>query len=78
MTLINHLVINFLTVMAYELYVISVGVSFSCQVSKKLSVFPLCSFDSFVFVNWIIKLPSASSLLIFKISLFLLTFSVPN
>jgi len=34
--------------------------------------FPLWSFDSFVFVNWIIKLPRASSLLIFKIALFLL------
>jgi len=72
MKLINHLVINFLIVVANEFYVISVSVSISCQVNKKLSLFPLCSFDSFVFVNWIIKLPRASSLLIFQISLFFL------
>jgi len=71
MTLINHLVINFLIVVAYEFYFISVSVSISCQVSEKLSLFPVCSFDLFIFVNWIIKLPRASFLLIFKISLFL-------
>jgi len=74
MTLINHLVISVLIVVAYyEFYVTSVSVRILCQISKKLSLFSLWSFDSFIFGNWIIKLPRASSLPIFKISLFLLT-----
>lgn len=44
---------------------------FCVKSANDLHIFPICFYDSLLFINWIIKIPSPSSLFLVRISFFL-------